>query len=80
MLEVVEERDVFFKKVDISNVIIKAYIYDQLLCKGSPENILESARSGNLETILYNLYTEGTERGIIYVGGDNYYSFSPMVE
>jgi cell division protein FtsQ len=80
MLETMESTDMFFKKIDISNVIIKAYIYDQLICEGTPENVLASMLSGGLEKILYELYTEGTERGIIYVGSDNYYTFSPVVE
>ena len=80
MLEAIDSKDVFFKKIDISNAIVKAYVYDQLICKGTPEHILESVLSGNLEEVLYELYTKGTERGIIYVGSDNYYSFSPMVE
>lgn len=72
--------NIFFKKIDLSNIIIKAYIYDQLICQGSPENVLESMCNGNLENVLYDLYTREIERGIIYVGSDNYYSFNPMVE
>ena len=75
-----EGSEIFFKKIDLSGVIIKAYIYDQLICQGSPENVLESVRNGNLENVLYDLYTREVERGIIYVGSDNYYSFNPMVE
>lgn len=80
MLEAIGGKNVFFKKIDISNPIIKAYVYDQLICKGTPENILDSVLNGNLEEVLYELYTKGTERGIIYVGGGNEYTFSPMIE
>jgi len=80
MLETMERTEVFFKKIDISHVIVRAYIFDRLICEGTPENVLESMESGNLEIFLYNLYTDGIERGIIYVGSDNYFSFNPMVE
>ena len=80
MLEVMESTDMFFKKIDISNVIIKAYIYDNLICEGMPENVMDSMISGGLEKLLYELYTNGVERGIIYVGSDNYFSFNPMLE
>ena len=75
-----EGSDIFFIKIDLSGVIIKAYIYEQLLCQGSPENLSESILNGNLENVLYDLYTREVERGIIYVGNDNYYSFNPLVE
>ena len=80
ILEAMDATDMFFKKIDISSIKVKAYIYDQLICEGTPDNIIESMLSGNLETVVYNLYTKGTERGIIYVGSDNYYSFSAMLE
>jgi len=75
-----ENSGIFFKKIDISNIIIKAYIYDQLICQGSQENLRASVINGNLENVLYDLYTREIERGIIYVGSDNYYSFNPLVE
>lgn len=80
MLQTMEETDMFFKKIDISRVMIKAYIYDYLLCQGTPENILASMKSGDLQAVLYDLYTKNTERGVISVGNDNYISFSPAIE
>lgn len=80
MLKDIEDSDLFFKKIDISNVIIRIYIYDQLICEGTPENLAESIQNGNLETILYEMYSKGIERGVIKIGSDNYYSFDPSVE
>ncbi|MFV0518513.1 MAG: cell division protein FtsQ/DivIB [Aminipila sp.] len=80
MLKVMEDSDLFFKKIDISNVIIRAYIYDQLVCEGTPENLTESIKNGNLETTLYEMYSKGIERGVIKIGSDNYCSFNPNVE
>jgi cell division protein FtsQ len=80
MLNTIESSDLFFKRIDISDVIIKAYIYDKLICKGTPENILKSMETGNLQIILYDLYKKGISRGTINVGADKVCSFSPKVE
>lgn len=80
MLNTMESSDLFFKRIDISDVIIKAYIYDKLICKGTPENILNSMDTGNLQIILYDLYKKGISHGTINVGADKICSFSPSVE
>lgn len=80
MLEAMEESDIYFKKIDISQVTVKAYINDLLICKGSPADILTNMKNGNLKTVLYDLYTKGTERGIINISGENYCSFSPNIQ
>jgi len=78
MLRKVKEKELFFKKIDISKITIKAYIYDQLVCEGSPEIIMNNLDS--LKDILYDLYTKGIERGVIKMGSDNYFSFSPLMD
>lgn len=78
LLQEVKEHELFFKKIDISSIIIKAYIYDQLTCEGTPENIMNNLDS--LQDVLYDLYTKGIERGAIKMGSDEYLSFSPLVE
>jgi len=78
LLIAMEENELFFKKIEVSPVVIKAYIYDNLTCEGTPENILKSM--DGLKEVLYDLYVQGIERGMIKVGGDGYYSFSPLVE
>jgi cell division protein FtsQ len=78
LLEEVKEHEVYFKKVDISQIVIKAYIYDQLICEGTPDDIRNNLDS--LQEVLYDLYTKGIERGMIKMGSDKYFSFSPLVE
>lgn len=78
MLDKMEENDIYFKKIELSAIIIKAYIFDSLTCEGTPENIMKSM--DDLKDVLYDLYEQGIERGVIKVGGDGYYSFSPLVE
>lgn len=78
LLEDVKKHELYFKKVDISKVVIKAYIYDQLVCEGTPDDIRNNMDS--LQDVLYDLYTKGIERGVIKMGSDKYFSFSPLVE
>lgn len=78
LLREVEKHELFFKKIDIANIVIKAYIYDQLVCEGTPENI--RANLEPLNEVLYDLYKKGIERGVIKMGSNGYFSFSPLVE
>lgn len=78
LLREIKNYELFFKKIDLSNITIKAYIYDQLVCEGAPENIMSNLDS--LQEVLYDLYTKGIERGVIKMGSDKYFSFSPLVE
>ena len=80
MLRTIESSDLFFKKIDISEVVIRAYIYDRLVCKGTPENITRSMETGNLQIILYDLYKKGINRGTINVGEGEVCAFSPNLE
>ena len=80
LLDTMEETRLYFKKIDMSSAHVKAYVYDQLICKGAPESVAESMRNGELKKLLIKLYTDGVERGTINVGRDQYYAFSPMVQ
>lgn len=72
------EDELFFKKIQVGTIIVKAYIYDQLICEGTPENIINNLDS--LQKVLYDLYNKGIERGIIKMGKDGYFSFNPSLE
>lgn len=78
LLDSMKETEIFFKRIEISSIIVKAYIYDNLTCEGTPENILKNM--DDLKDVLYDLYVKGIERGVIQVGGEGYYSFSPLVD
>ena len=78
MLSLMKENELFFKRIEMSPLVVKAYIYDNLTCEGRPENIMKNM--DDLKDVLYDLYIKGIERGMIKVGGDGYYSFSPLVE
>lgn len=78
LLQEVKKHELYFKKIDISKLLVKAYIYDQMICEGTPEDIINNLDS--LQEVLYDLYTKGIERGVIKLGSDGYFSYSPLVE
>lgn len=78
LLQVVEQHEVYFKKIDFSTVIVKAYIYDTFYCEGTPGNIRDNMES--VEKLLYELYQQEITHGVVKVGKDNYLSFSPLIE
>ena len=80
MLASMEKGDMFFKKVELSKVQIRAYVYDSLICQGTPENLLEAIDSGKLQVVLQELYDREIERGTIQVSGGNYISFTPKID
>jgi cell division protein FtsQ len=78
LLAAVKKHELYFKKIDISKIMVKAYIYDQLMCEGTPEDI--ASNLDGLQEVLYLQYKQGIERGVITMGSDRYISFSPLVE
>lgn len=77
LLAVMEENDIYFKKVNFSKVVVRAYIYDELYCEGTPANITSSMKV--VRKLVSELYTEGIDKGIIKVGKDNYIAFDPRI-
>ncbi len=78
MLKKMDEQELFFKKIIISNVVIKAYIYDNLICEATPENLSNSMPQ--LKEVIYDLFKKGIKRGVIKMGSDGYFAFSPLPE
>lgn len=77
MLDTMEDGDIYFKKIDVSKVIIKAYIYDTLIVKGTPKQMTKAIENGDLQKVVNNLLKNETTRGTISLGNQNYMSFSP---
>lgn len=76
LIKYMAESEVYFKRIDISGVRVKAYIYDKLVCIGTPDSIVDNLKNGGLEQVLYELYGQGVERGTITVGADGSCAFS----
>ncbi len=71
---------VSFKKIKISNTVVRAYVYNHLIVRGSAKNITECLASGKLEAVLYDLYEKGIKNGMISVGDEQYCVFSPKIK
>ena len=80
MLSSMEKGDMYFKKVELSKVQIKAYVFDHLICEGTPENLMQSMESGSLQSVIQELMNRKIERGTIKVSGDDYISFTPKID
>ncbi|MBQ1390928.1 MAG: FtsQ-type POTRA domain-containing protein [Firmicutes bacterium] len=80
MLASMREGDIFFKQIDVSDVLIHAYIYDSLIVKGTPGEMMKSIDGGELQKVVNRLFEEGISRGTIKMGGEDYMSFTPEIE
>lgn len=80
LLTAMEKADLYFKKVDVSSLIIKLYVTDKLYCKGEAKNLLTGMEEGNLKAVLYDLYKKKIKKGVVNVGDDQYYSFSKKIK
>lgn len=77
LIKATEDNDLYFKKVKINGSSVEAYIYDSLVCKGTYDNVMESIESGAVRAVVYDLYQNGVESGVINVSSNNYCSFTP---
>lgn len=76
-ISVTEKNDLFFKAIAIDGSNIDAYVYDELKCSGSYNDMLNTIKSGTLKLTIYDLYQKGTEKGTVKVYGDDYCFFTP---
>lgn len=77
IINLMGKSDLYFKRLEMSDMYIKAYIYDYLIFKGTYEQIEEAMESGKLHEILEQLFEKGVKRGTITFSEDGYASFKP---
>ncbi|MCQ2547537.1 MAG: FtsQ-type POTRA domain-containing protein [Clostridia bacterium] len=78
LLNKTKKSDLFFKKVKISKGTVYANIYDNLLVKGSFNQVSQAMDNGSLKQVIYKLQQEGVKRGTITIEKENYLSFNPL--
>ena len=78
LIAVMHENDLYFKRIEFSNVVVRAYVYDDLCCKGTPEKITENM--AGLKTTLSELYDQGITKGVVIVGSDNHFTYNAKIE
>ena len=77
LIHAAKEGDLYFKRIFVKGSLVHAYIYDDLMCTGRYDNVMESLRNGTLKTVVYKLYQEDVDKGTINIGDNNYCSFTP---
>ena len=80
MIVSMNESDMYFKSIEISEAGVKAYVLDYLVCVGTPQNITQAMETGNLQKVIRGLFDINIERGTVKVSGDDYISFSPAFD
>ena len=80
MLSAMNKGDLYFKKINVSKVLIRAYIYDTLSVKGTPKELMQIIQRGELQKVVNNLFNDKINRGTIKVGGSDYMSFTPEID
>ncbi|MBR2547228.1 MAG: FtsQ-type POTRA domain-containing protein [Eubacterium sp.] len=78
-LHTMKEGDLFFKRIEIEDQDITAFIYDMLKVRGNSEELRASIESGTLQKVVNKLMKSDIERGTIILGENGYISFSPAV-
>ncbi len=79
-LQIMNENNMYFKTIELSEGEIKAYILDNFICQGTPENIMDAMKSNDLQLVVQELFDRDIERGTIKVSGDGYISFNPKID
>ena len=69
--------DLFFKKIQVKDRYIEAYVFDTLIVRGTPDRMKEVIDNGDLQKVINKLYKSKIKRGTINLGDHNYISFSP---
>lgn len=80
MLDVMDKNNMYFKSIELSKEEVKAYILDNLICQGTPENIMKAMENDNLQLVVQELFDRKIERGTIKVSGDKTISFTPKID
>ena len=81
ILNTMTETDLYFKKIELSGVMVKAYVNDKFICSGKAANLLTGMEEGNLQAVLYDLVVKRKiKKGVVNIGDDQYYSFDKKVK
>lgn len=80
MLKTMQAGDLYFKKIDASKAVIKAYIYDTLIVKGTASEVFSAIEAGDVQLVVSDLFEKGVSRGTIKMGGSGNVIFTPDIE
>lgn len=79
MIRETQKGDFYFREINMSGVIVKAYITKTLAVKCSASQLKKAVKDGNLQKVVNKLFKSKIYRGTISIGKSNYMYFSPSV-
>ena len=80
IITAMNENNMYFKSITISQTEAKCYVLDNLLVRGLPDNVIFALENNDIQLVVQELFNQGKEKGTIKVTGDNYISFTSKVE
>ena len=79
LIKMMIKSDLYFVKIDISNVKnVEAYIYNTLIVKTDYDTLMANMENGKLHLVVEQLFKDGIERGTITFNEDGSASFMPI--
>lgn len=79
LIECTKKGDLYFIRIRMSELYIRAYIYDSLVCLGTIDDFTDTIEKYRLQQVIDALFKKGIKRGTITLSKDGYASFSPSV-
>lgn len=77
LLKSMEAGDVYFTKINITELFITANVYDSLVVKSKYKDLKDNIDKGRLHKVLDELFKRNIKRGTITISPDGYASFTP---
>ena len=77
LLKSMEAGDVYFTKINITELFITANVYDSLVVKSKYKDLKDNIDKGRLHKVLDELFKRNIKRGTITISSDGYSSFTP---
>lgn len=77
LLKSMEDGDVYFTKINITELFITANVYDSLVVRSKYKDLIENIDKGRLHKVLDELFKRNIKRGTITISSDGYASFTP---
>lgn len=77
LLKSMEKGDVYFTKINITEMFITANVYDSLVVRSKYKDLIENIDKGRLHKVLDELFKRNIKRGTITISSDGYASFTP---